>query len=58
MQRVQDTGEACEPKQDDAGRESQSSRRLMAHSELPFIDDHSMTLWERRQVALCRGSLA
>jgi hypothetical protein len=58
VQRIQDTGEGGQPKQDDAGRESQSSRCLMAHPELPFIDYHSMTLWERRRVALCRGSLA
>jgi hypothetical protein len=58
VQRVQDTDEAREPKQDDAGRESQASRCLMAHPELPFTGDHSMTLEERLRVTLCRGSHA
>jgi hypothetical protein len=71
VQRVQDTDEAREPKQDDAGRVSQASRCLIARPELPLsdrqlalgaqarsADDLQTTLWERRQVALCRGSLA
>jgi hypothetical protein len=58
VQRVQNTDEGSEPKQDDTGREPQASRSLMAHPELPFIEDHWTTLWERRQVALCRGSPA
>jgi hypothetical protein len=37
VQRVQDTDEAREPKQDDAGRVSQASRCLIARPELPFI---------------------
>jgi hypothetical protein len=58
VQRVQDTAEAREPKQHDASRESQASGCLTAHPELPFIDDHSMTLGERLRVVLCRGSHA
>jgi hypothetical protein len=46
VQRVQNTDEGNEPKQDDTGRESKVSRSLMAHPELPFRDDHRRKLRE------------
>jgi hypothetical protein len=46
VQRVQNADEGSEPKQDDTSREPQASRSLMAHPELPFLDDHRRTLWE------------